>query len=224
VDTHRIYRWYPKTNHGQNNRSERVKKGGDKMKNTRGILVGILLAMMLVLTTAMPALAATSTDIVVTGTPSYISFSSLPAIWTINGITGSGAIQPNTTYYANPLGDTTVPSATVLDTQCQFAWTNDSSVNINVSVNFGAFTGGGADMTNSNTGTNGPTTYGAYSWYSGITYASKVIVKDTGSATLYTTATPGEDKKWGCEIKTRTDAWTSGTSSTSTMTILATAS
>ncbi len=162
-----------------------------------------------------------ATDITITANPSYISFSSTPTTWTLNGITGSGKIDENTTYYSNPLGDTTSPGATVVDSECQFSWTNDSSVNIIITVSCGSFTGGSADMTNSNTGANGATNYGAYAWYSGMTYSSKVIVKSSGSDALYTTTTPGEDKKWGAEIKTRTDSWTGSTSSTATMTITA---
>lgn len=187
----------------------------------RRLIVSLVLALMLVVGFAVPVLAGTSTDVTVTATPSYISFSSAPTTWTINGITGSGVIAVNITYYANPLGDTTPPSATVLVGECQFTWTNDSSVNINITTICGAFTGGGADMTNSNAGTNGATTYGAYSWYEGQLYANKVIMKDASSDTLYTTTAPGEDLSWGCEILTRTDAWTSGTSSTATMTISA---
>lgn len=182
------------------------------------ILMMLLLVVSLSLLLSAPAQA---TDITITASPSYLSFSSSPTTWTLNGITGSGKIDENTTYYSNPLGDTTSPSATVTDSECQFSWTNDSSVNITVTVNCGAFTGGSADMTNSNTGSNGATTYGAYSWYSGMTYSSKVIVKSSGSSVLYTTTTAGEDKKWGAEITTRTDSWTGSSDSTATMTITA---
>jgi len=190
-------------------------KGGDKV---RKILIVLLLVGVLPL--VVPAIVQ-ATDITITATPSYISFSSAPTTWTLNGETGDSKIDVDTVYYANPGGDTTPPSATVVDGECKFTWTNDSSVNIAITVNCGSFTGGDADMTNSGTGANGATTYGAYSWYSGMTYANKVIVKSSGSDTLYTTVTPGEDKKWGAEIETRTDAWTGSSSSTATMTITA---
>ena len=162
-----------------------------------------------------------ATDITVTATPGYISFSSAPTTWTLNDITGDGYINVDTVYYANPLGDTTQPSTTVADGECQFTWTNDSTVDIEVYVDCGSFTGGDADMTNGGTGSNGATSYGAYSWYSGMTYTNKVVVKSSGSDVLYTTVTPGEDKKWGAEIETREDAWTGGDASTATMTITA---
>jgi hypothetical protein len=192
----------------------------------RKLLISLALALTLVLSFNLPAFAATSQDVTVTATPSYIAISNSPNTWTINGISGTGKIQPNTTYYAKgSTNETTPPSATVLDAECYFTVTNSSSVNIDLTVTWGAFTGGGADMTNSNAGTNGATTYGAYCWYSGMTYTSKVIVKSTGSDKMLTGMTPATTtKKWGVEIKTRTDAWTSGTSSTSTLTITATAS
>lgn len=166
------------------------------------------------------------TDITVTANPSYISFSSTPTAWTLNNATGSGTgqVATNTKYYANPSGETSAPSATVVDGECFFTWVNDSSVNIAITVNCGSFTGGSADMTNGNSGSNGATSYGAYSWYSGMTYSGKVIVKSSGSDILYTTVTPGADKKWGAEALTRTDAFTGGTPSTATMTITAAAS
>lgn len=184
------------------------------------VLIGVLLAMVLA---AMLVVPVTATDVTVTAVPSYLSFSSAPTTWTLNDEGGgNGYIEVDTIYYTNPEDDETPPSATVLDAECLFTWTNDSSVDIDITVNCIAFTTGDATMTNSDLGTNGATTYGAHSWYSGMTYANKVIVEASGSSALYTTTTPGEDKKWGAEIETRTDAWTGGDSSEATMTITAT--
>ena len=147
-----------------------------------------------------------------------------PTNWTLNGITGNGKISTNTIYYANPLGDTTAPSPTVLDTECYFTITNSSTMNINITVDCSNFSGGSANMSNSNTGSNGATSYGGYSWYSGMTYANKVIMKTSGSSILWTSTNPGDDIKIGAEIKTQTNEWTGGSSSTATMTITASAS
>lgn len=185
----------------------------------RKLIISVVMAVLLV---GLLSSIASATDVTITATPSYLSFSSAPTTWTLNGITGGGYIDVDTIYYANPLGDTSAPSSTVTDAQCQFTWTNGSTVDIDIFVNCGSFTGGDATMTNSGTGANGATAYGAYSWYSGMTYANKVIVKSSASDPLYTTVTPGEDKKWGAEIETRTDAWTGGGASTATMTITAT--
>ena len=179
----------------------------------------------LVLVAALVCLLSTTvsaTDVTVNATPSYISFTSAPTSWVLNGITGSGLVNVDTIYYSNPLGDTTAPSATVVDGECQFTWTNDSTVSVNITVNCGNFVGGSCAMDNSNTGANGAATFGAYSWYSGLTYANKVIVKSSGSDVLYTAAA-GVDKKWGAEIETRTNAWAGSTVSSATMTITAAA-
>ena len=151
---------------------------------------------------------------------SVIAITNDPSTWTINGITGSGYIDPNITYYSNPLGDLLSPGATVNDSVCYFTVTNSSSnVPLDLTVTFGNFSGGDT-MTNSNLGSNGATTFGVYAWYSGMTYSNKVIAKDTGSSVLYDEWT-GSTLKWGVEIKTRSDAWTNGNISTASMTITA---
>lgn len=186
----------------------------------RKIIMALILAFVLCLTLSQ---VVTVTDITVTAAPSYVSFSSTPITWTLNNATGSGSgkVAINTKYYSNPLGEITAPSATVVDGECRFTWVNDSSVNIAITVNCGSFTDGSADMTNSNLGSNGATTYGGYSWYSGMSYSNKKIIKASSSDILYTTSTPGEDKKWGAEILTRTDVWIGSTPSTATMSITA---
>lgn len=173
--------------------------------------------------------AATSQDVTVTATPQYIAISNDVATWTINNLgtgteNGKGTIAPATTYYTkavNAANDTTAPSATVLDAECLFSITNISTVNITLTVNWGDFSGGSANMTNSNAGTNGATTYGAYSWYSGQTYTGKVIAKATASSVLWTSSTAGDDTKIGVEILTQTNVWTGSTNSTSTISIIA---
>jgi hypothetical protein len=166
--------------------------------------------------------AGSSSNVTITAIPTFIAITNDPSTWTINGITGNGFILPNTTYYSNPLGDTTAPAATVADGSCRFTVTNaSSSIALDLTVTFGNFSSGDAS-TNSNTGSNGATTFGAYSWYSGMTYSSKVVAKTTGSSLLYDEWS-GSTLKWGAEIKTQSNAWGSGTPMTATMTITATA-
>jgi len=191
------------------------------------------MALALVVIPAGNAFAASSVGVTVTADPLFLSITNLPTTWTINGLGGgteSGQIAVNTTYYANPIpnaDDTTPPSATVLGTECYFEVTNAAGAETcDLTVTWGAFTGGGADMTNSDLGTNDTTKYGAYCWYSGMTtYASsKVPVKTSASTKMYTTGLAAAGTlKWGVEIKTRTNDWTGGTASTSTLTITATA-
>lgn len=185
------------------------------MKRT---LYAIVISLALIILIGQSVLAATAQTVVVTAEPNYISFANSPGTWTANGITGSGVIDVNTTYYSNPLGDTTPPSATVADGECRFTVTNSSTVNIDYFVNCSDFSGGDADMTNSNTGSNDATSYGGYSWYSGMTYSSKVVMKSSSSDAL-ATGQSGASFKWGAEIKTQTDAWAGGSASTADMVI-----
>ena len=183
----------------------------------------MFLAMMLALIPAGTASAATSANVTVNATPSYISITNAPNTWVLNGITGGGAISTNTVYYSSPLGDTTVPSATVADGECRFTVTNASTVAIDLTVTCSNFSGGDADMTNSDDGSNGATSYGAYCWNSGIIYASKVIMKTTGSSVMKNALAALTNIKWGAEIETQTDAWAGGSTSQATIIITATA-
>lgn len=191
------------------------------MKKTRRILAG-LLALVLSLVLVVPAFAATSDDVVVTATPEYIAITNAPATWTVNGLTGNSVIVVSTTYYSNPVGDTTVPTSTVVDGDCRFTVTNTSSVAIDLTVNFPDHTGGDASS-NSDTGSGAATSFGAYTYFSGETFASKVIAKDTGSDVALDALGATTDILWGIEYDSQDNAWTSGTAMTSTVTITATA-
>jgi hypothetical protein len=200
-----------------------LKKGGNKMRKLyQRLIPTILVVIILLALTVMPAGAATYEEVTVTATPTYIAISNSQAAWTLNGITGSGTVAVDTVYYANPTGDTNIPTATVDTDEGYFQITNDSNVDIDITMTCGAFTGGNATMTNSNDGSNGVDTYGAYSWYEGMTYASKVVMKSAASDVTWTSSSPGDDIDLGAEIETRTNAWAGSGSSTATMTITAT--
>jgi hypothetical protein len=170
-------------------------------------------------------LAAETDTIVVTASPVFLAIDNSPDTWTVNGCLipavgkeGDGKIRKNTTYYSNPLGDWDVPSAVVVDGECQFTITNTSNVHTDIAVNFPNFAGGDA-MTNSNTGSNGATAFGAYGWYSGMTYTNKVILKASGSDVLLSNLGETTNKKFGMEVKTQTNAFTSPTAMTSSVVI-----
>lgn len=183
------------------------------------LLLGLVLALMLAALPVVPVSAEISEDITVTYTPAWLSITTTPTTWEINSITGDGKVRTATTYYTNPLGDTTAPSATVAVGECRFATTNDSNIAIDVTLNMSDFTGGSDPMTNSNAGTNEVGIYGAFGWYSGMTYASKVITKATGSDVLIDGQAALTAFDWGIELETQTDAWTGATESTGTLTI-----
>lgn len=200
------------------------KKGGVKMK---GILrlIPVLAVVVAMFGVSVPAMAATSATVTVTATPSYIACTNAPDTWTLNdivgdGVTPKGTIAPDTIYYSNPLGDGTAPSDPVVDGECTFTLTNTSTITTDVFVNISDFTGGSAAMENSNDGTNGAGTYGAYSYCTGMTYSSgKVLCKTTGSAATKSDLAPSTNIKWGLALETQTGAWFGGTSSTATITV-----
>ena len=133
----------------------------------------------------------------------------------------------NTTYYSNPLGGTTSPSATVVDGECDFTITNTSSITTDLTGNMSDGSGGSNPMTNVNGATAGAASYSAYAYFSGETFASKVLLKSSGSALKNFSATGGlaatTNLKVGFQFSTQTGAWTGGTGSTYTLTITATA-
>ena len=195
------------------------------------MIVVILAVLTLVIGMAIPAMAATTADVVITANPAYITITNAGGNWTMNdlvgdGVTPKGYIAPDTVYYSNPAGDAQTPADTVTAGQCK--WTIDptgSSLHVDLKVNCGAFTGGGAAMANTDgAGENGAATYGGFTYYEGMTYSSgKVVMKSTGSAALYSDLGEATTIKWGAAIETRTNAWTASGASTATMTITATA-
>jgi hypothetical protein len=191
----------------------------------RKILSGLLIALLLTVVCVIPALADAE-NVTVTAAPSYINISSSPNTWTVNGVNGDGTMDINTTYYAcsDALSDdVTSPGATVVDNDCYFTCTDTSSVKVDIVVTFSDFSSGSDPMVNSNAGTNGAGTYGAYAYYSGMTYSNKKIAKTTGSDIMYTSSAAGDfDKKWAVSILTQTDDWTGSSASTATLTITAT--
>lgn len=195
------------------------------------ILIGLMIAVLLTLGLVAPAMAAgaLTQDVTVTATPSYISIANTPNTWTLNGVKGDGLIDIDDIYYAigaAGTADTTGPGETVLAADCRFALTDTSSVNITLKVTMEDFSGGSDPMANAESADNGEGTYSAYSYYVGMTYTDKKLVKEVANigdvTAMYTSTTPGgADIGWAVQVETQTDAWSGGTSSTATLTITA---
>lgn len=183
----------------------------------------IMLVMVMLLTIAFPILAATSQDVTVTATPEYIAIANAPGTWTVNEYAGSSVIAVDTMYWSNPLGDTTTPTVGgATDGECRFTITNTSTVDIDLTVLFPHHSGGDAS-TNSDTGANDTTAFGAKSYFSGQASGAWVIAKNAASDVGYDALTALTDIKWGLQYESQSNAWTSGTSMTSTVNIAATA-
>ena len=195
----------------------------------RKLILGLVVVVALLAGIAIPvgsAFAATSANVTVTGKPTFIAITNSPNTWTINGIDGNGYIAPDTQYYANPAGasgDITPPTATVVDGDCQFTVTNaSSSIPLDITVNWGNFSGGDA-MTNSNDKTtNGANQFAAAAYCTGMTYSAAPDAKVSGSAIMKDELSAAT-LKWGLYIETQSGAWSSGSVMTSNVTITATA-
>jgi hypothetical protein len=175
-----------------------------------------------------PVSAATTAVVTVTGTPAYISITIAPTTYTINSDTGGNSgMNPSTTYYSNPLGSTTSPSATVVDGECDFTITNTSTtIATDLTGNMSDGSGGSNPMANVNGAAAGAASYSAYAYFSGETFASKVLLKSSGSTLKNFSATGGlaaaTNLKVGFQFSTQTGAWTGGVGSTYTLTITST--
>lgn len=176
------------------------------------------------------ALAATTAVVTVTGTPAYISITIAPTTYTINsegtGVgVGNSGMDINTTYYTNPLGDKTSPSATVVDGECSFTITNTSTtIATDLTGNMSDGSGGSNPMTNVGGATAGAASYSAYAYYSGETFASKVLLKNAASTlgNFKSNQAAAGTLKVGFQFSTQTGAWAGGVSSTYTLTITST--
>ena len=203
-----------------------MRKFAGKIRGLRSVVLALVLVAVLALGVMLPPAqveAADSQNVTVTATPAFIGIANAPGTWDINGITGSGKIAPSTTYWTNPLGDTTSPTVGgALDAEARFTITNTSTIAIDLTVTFPNHAGGDAS-TNSDNDTPGANAFGARSYFTGqasgawalAKAAAPVVGKDALAATT--------DIKWGLKYQSQTGAWTSGTAMTSTVNILATA-
>ena len=182
------------------------------------VLITMVAMMLIGILAPMSTLAATTATITVTNTPQYIAITIDHTTWTVNGLTGNSHVLSSTTYYSNPLGDTVAPSTTVLDTECYFTLTNTANVATDITFNWSDMSAGSDNSTNGNTGTAGATSFGAYSYVTGIAIASKVLCKSSASGIAIANLGATTNKKFGFQINEQTNAWSGATGATSTIT------
>ncbi len=160
------------------------------------LLLSLVLAVMLALSLGIPVLALTSDDVTVTATPSYISIDNNPAIFDFAMVDESGT--PNTT-------------------TGWFTITNDSTVNITISIGCNGWSG------------TTPWTYGIAGADTGQLKASDndglydVTVPSGSTAALHTTGTPGTNVLWELQLDAPT-SFSHGYEQTTTVTVSAAAS
>ena len=195
------------------------------MKRMLLILVLVLVALT-VWTAPVFAAPATSKDITITATPSYVGIDITQNTWTVNGIDGGGFITKSSTYYSNATGatgDVTPPNNPVVDGDCYFTIANSSTVATDITGNLPTFVGGDA-MTNTNTGytTNGANAFGASTYISGAAWpGDAVILKDAASDAIKSNLAALTDLKFGVAIKIKSADFTNAAAMTGTLTVTA---
>jgi hypothetical protein len=97
-------------------------------------LLPVMLAIIALLTMAVPAMAATTADVTITATPTYIALTNDSGNWTI------GTVVENTTYYFT--ADTLIPAEPLVDGDMVGTITNTGSVAEDIDVKCADFTGG----------------------------------------------------------------------------------
>ena len=183
-----------------------------------------LVAVISALVYAIPAMAATTAPVTVTQVFAYISISNSASTYTLNSDnSANGLVTQATTYYTNPLGSLTAPSATVTDAQCEWTMTNGSNIPIDLTANMSNFSGSGENSTNGS-GTAGATAYAAWTYISGAALSAKVVMASAASsAMLSNMLVATTTKKWGMMFTTQSNAPASGGSSTANILVTATA-
>jgi hypothetical protein len=186
-------------------------------------LLSVLIALVLILAFTVPSLAATTAPVTVTQVFAFIGISNSASTYTLNSDnSGTGKVAPSTTYYSNPLGSTTAPSATVVDAECEWTLTNTSNIATDLTFLMADFAGGSDNSTNGNTGSAGATSYGCYTYISGVALASAVLCKSSGSGVGLSNLGATTNKKWGIKFLTQTNAATGPTAATSVLMCTAT--
>ena len=107
------------------------------MKRYSRLIVPIFIALVLVIGTTIPVAAATTADVTITATPTYIAItiSNSPNTWAI------GTVAENTTYWWTAAGTAPDPEP-FEDADMKETLTNAGSVAIDVDVKCADFTGG----------------------------------------------------------------------------------
>ena len=151
--------------------------------------------------------AASSANITISATPGYLAMNLTNTTWTVNGLTGDSIMRASHTYLSNPLGDQGNPGVTVNDTSCRFTLGNPGNVNMSTTIIWSHFTGTGTPMLNSDNGVADANHFGGWSYWSGMTYAGKVIAKTSNSSTAYADLGPNFTEHFGFRIDVQTGSF-----------------
>ncbi len=178
----------------------------------RKIIVAVALALVLVLSVAVPVFAASSDTVDVTATPIYLNISVTPV-----ATEALGNLAENSTTWAYAAG----PTNPLDDPTSTFTTTNNSSVNVNISISAANFTGGVGWTLASTVGLN---TVVMKAGTSGTAWASMVVVTTdpADNPTFHSGLIPTGTEKW--EFSLETGTFGDGVAKSTTITLQAVAS
>ena len=177
------------------------------MRKGRRLIVSLALALVLVLSFSMPVFAATTQDVTVTATPTYVSISNTPTTEAL------GMLAASSTTWA--IG--TAPADPLVDAGCTFTVTNNGNVAENIAITATDF-GGGVGWTLASAV--GVDTVVMKAGKSGDAHAAMVVVATTGGANFISSLAAAATKKW--EFNLSTGTFTDGVEKSSTITLTAT--
>lgn len=176
----------------------------------RKIIVAVVLALVLVVSVAVPVFAASSDTVDVTATPIYLNISIDPV-----ATEALGNLAENSTTWAWAA----VPADALDDATSTFTTTNDSSVAVNISISAANFTGGVGWTLASTVAVN---TVVMKAGTSGTDWSAMVVVStNPGDNPTFHSALPsgGNTEKW--EFSLETGTFTDGAVKSTTITLQA---
>jgi hypothetical protein len=104
------------------------------MKGIKRILVASTLALLMVLFTVAPAMAASTVDVTITATPEFLAITNDSGNWVL------GLIAESTTYYFT--ADSLIAAEPLVNGDMKGTLTNTGSVTSDIAIHGHAFTGG----------------------------------------------------------------------------------
>ena len=168
----------------------------------RKLIASLLLALVLMLSFSVPALAATNADVTVTATPTYVGISVSPTTYGFGIVAASGAPSTTTTY---------------------FTIANSSSVATNNTIAVTTSTwSGGVTWTHSDTATAGADTAGMKANKGGTWGTGDVIVQYTTPQTLAASQAATTNWSFGLQLLAPT-SFSDGVEKSVTVRVTATA-
>jgi len=178
------------------------------MKGIRRILTAVTLAVLMLLSSVVPTMAATTADVTITATPEFLSITNDSGNWAI------GAIAAAATVYFT--ADSLVPAEPLVDGDMKGTLTNGGSVTSDINVKCANFTGG-VGWTLSADETPGENEVNLRAGITGMANLAAMIQVENADAELIDSLAASGTKKWCLILEAGT--FTDGSEKTGVVTL-----